>query len=463
MNLFLRKRLLSHGFHELDSGARRFITFVLCNVVGWQCVVSSFMILLARRIEMPPSLVGWLIAFNPMSMIIVLGTVGLINRVGPKRVMFVSWLTRNILVCAVFLIPWVTGHWGMPAGWYLLMGATLAFCVARAFGAGAWLPWLYEIVPSRQRGLFFSVESFVTQGISVVILLLQALLLAESTHISRYLFVYAIGISAGFLSLFAMLRIPGGKATCPTEQGADGWTSYKTALADGRFVLFLAIASLGYSCSAWFGSAWVMYMRDELAFSSGYIMSLTALGSMGVLLSIRAWGRYADHSGSAHAMSNALFGCSAVALSFLCLAPGTYGIKFLVIPGIAAYCIFAAAFHVASNGANLNLVRQQGRVGYTNAWALTTSMACALTPIAAGRVIDVFGLLGYRLCFGISGIGCVLCALACRWLLSEKKPEDLSLPALLNPALPMRTYARVMWITLGLHESNKVAPSATEE
>jgi len=392
----------------------------------------------------------------------VLFTVGLVNRFGPKRIMFVSWIVRNFLICAVFLIPFATKTWGAEAGWYVLMGTTLAFCIARAFGAGAWLPWLHEIVPGKQTGLFFSMESIVAQGISVLVLLSQAYVLSKSTTVNTYLYIYAIGIAIGFMSLVAMLRIPGGNAAPDTDTLRGGLGSYKKALSDRPFVMFLLTASLGLSCFAWFGSAWIMYMRDVLEFSSGHIMALTAAGGVGIMFTIRAWGRFADHRGSGHAMSNVLFGHSIAALSFWFILPDTPGKHFAALPGVLACSIFCAAYLVSANTGNLNRVKKEGRVGYTNAWALSTSLAMGITPILAGLVIDRFGLTGYRMCFSISGIGGFACAIACRFLLTAEPPAKAPITSLINPILPLRTFARVMWITLGLHESNKPVKTTTD-
>ena len=241
---------LISDLRKLDAGPRRFLFFIVFNVVSWQSIVGPALILFARSLDMKPSWIGFLISFMPLSMLLVGFTVGSVNRFGPKRVMFTGWLLRNLLSCAVFFIPFVRG-WGAHYAQYVLMGAILAFCVLRATGAGGWLPWLHELVPDKQRGTYFSMESAVTQLTTVVVATAQALLLRGEPNDWRFLMVYAIGIGAGLISLVGMASIPGGKSVHLKTVKSMPSINYRGALRDRGFVAFVTTAALGYSCVTW--------------------------------------------------------------------------------------------------------------------------------------------------------------------------------------------------------------------
>ena len=452
---FWHRLPIVQALHELDKAPRSFLGYVAFNVVGWQCVIGPALVLLARRIEMPPSWVGRLLSFTPLTMILVLFTVRIISRVGSKRLMFAAWLTRNIMICGVFLIPWVYNRWGPPAAWYVLMGSTLGFCLARAVGAGGWWPWLHELVPQHQRGLYFSAETMVAHLISVVVLSMQALILFNTQALGRYLSIYAVGVLAGFTSLIYIARIPGGKGAAEEQSHPETFTSYFRALSDMPYLRFLVVASLSFSCLAWFTASCVLYMRDILGLSSGYIMAISTAGSLGILLTIRAWGRFADHSGSARAMFKTLIGFALASLSFLALLPGLPWTQWAILPVFALAAVFNAAFNVSANRANLNFIKATGLVGYTNTWIIFTAIALGITPIVAGNAIGAWGLNGFRLCFSIAGIGGLFCAILCRLIVPDGTPVALSITHLLNPALPIRTLARIAYITAGFHESNR--------
>jgi len=308
------------SLRELDHAPRRFLLFIVFNVISWQCIVGQVLVLFARRIEMPESLVGFLLGFMPLSMVLVIATGRLVTRCGPKPVMLFAWGLRNIIACGVFLMPWAITRWGNPAGWYVLLAATLGFCLMRSIGAGGWLPWLHEVVPIRQRGAYFSSEAGVNNILNVALLGSIAAILVGNPGIGRYLSVYAIGILSGLFSLAWMFRIPGGHAI-PLTADPDKEDSLRRALSDRAFTRFVITASLCFSSFAWFNSAATLYMRDVLGLE-WQVMALQALVSLGVLLTIRAWGRYADHSGSGPAMAITLGGHAAAAIAFLFLFPG---------------------------------------------------------------------------------------------------------------------------------------------
>ncbi|MFO7974911.1 MAG: hypothetical protein R6V12_09795 [Candidatus Hydrogenedentota bacterium] len=450
------------ALHELDKAPRSFLGYVAFNVVGWQCVIGPALVLLARRIEMPPSWVGNLLSFTPLSMILVLFTVRIISRVGSKRLMFAAWLMRNIVICGVFLIPWFYQQWGPRAAWYVLMGSTLGFCLARAIGAGGWWPWLHELVPPHQRGLYFSAETMVAHLISVLVLSVQALILLNTQSLWRYLLIYAIGVLAGFTSLVYIARIPGGRGSAEEQSLPEGFASYFRVLSDLPYLRFLVVAALSFSCLAWFTASSVLYMRDILGLTSAYIMAITTAGSVGILLTIRAWGRYADYSGSAYAMSMTLIGFALAVLSFLALMPDRAWSRWAILPAFVAAAVFIAAFNVSANRANLTFIKATGLVGYTNAWIIFTAIALGVTPIVVGNAIGAWGLDGFRLCFGVAGIGGLLCAILCRLTVPDGTPVEMSVIRMLNPVLPIRTLARIAYITAGFHKSNRAIRGGAE-
>jgi len=410
---------LVSGLSKLDAGPRRFLFFIVFNVVSWQCIVGPSLILFARSLDMQASMIGFLISFMPLSMLLVGLTVPLVNHYGPKRVMFVGWLMRNVLACAVFLIPFVRG-WGIHYAQYILIGAVLAFCVVRALGAGGWLPWLHELVPDVQRGTYFSMEAAITQITSVAVALIQAALLLGSPNDTRFLLVYAIGIGAGLVSLLWMSLIPGGEAAQISTSKPASFGGYGEAFRDRPFMAFVITASLGYaSLALLLGSSLVLYMRDALVFKPSVIMAVTAAGAMGIFLTIAAWGRFADYAGSASAMFWSMLGHSLCAVGCVFLAPGAGFTSPMLWAVFVVASIFSAAYNVAANRAMLGYIPRERRVLYTNIWSVLTSLALAFTPIAAGYVIDHLHDYGFYACFIATGALGFACALLSRRYVCE--------------------------------------------
>ena len=452
----LRRAPLVSSMRELDPGPRRFLLFIAFNVVSWQCIIGPALVLLARKIEMPASWVGFLISFMPLAMLLVLLTGHFVTRMGAKRIMFFSWFMRNVVACAVFTIPWAMNRWGQHAGWYVLMGAMLAFCVMRAAGGGGWFPWLHEVVPESQRGAYFSAEAAVAQLLNVIVVGLQGLALQGDPGLGRYLAIYAVGIAAGLISLTWMYRVPGGKPVA-TGGAAFGrtWEAYRSGLTDRRFMAFTLTASLCFSFTSWHGTALVMYMRDQLSISSRDIMMVTAAGSFLVLLCIRFWGRYAERNGSRSALFLSLSGFAMAVLVMFVLLPGHAWTFELLCLQVLATTLLGGAFWMSVHRAMLNLVDPNERVGYSNIWTVCTSIALGITPILAGQAIEWGGMWGFRLCFFMSGVGGLGCAALVYHIVRDDAAHNVFNPRAHGWWLPVRMVAEMARISLGRHESNR--------
>jgi len=447
---------------ELDRAPRKFLVFSSINLISWQCIIGAALVLFARKIDMPPSWVGVLLSFVPISSMFAVLTVPLVAVLGSKRLMFVAWTLRNVIVSLVFVMPWAVHRWGPRASWYVLLIAILGFCMARAIGAGGWLPWLHGLIPAHQRSTYFATESSLMQLVNVGVILAQALALHGNPGMGRYLAIYGAGIAAGLISMAWLTRVPGGDKTAGDAKNQGFIEYYRSAFRNRRYVRFVLISSLCFSCLSWFGSAFVMYMRDALELSSRNIMMVTACGSLGIMVTIRFWGRYAEHSGSNRAMGRALAGHALTALAALALVPGTRWAHYALAPTLVCSSIFGAAFGISANRAMLNRVDPQQRVGYTSLWQLGTAAALGITPILAGQVIERWGLAGFRACFVVSGLTGLGCALLCRFVIASVRRVDRTFAEMLSPLLPVQTVLNIASITIGLHESNRPGMSEAE-
>ncbi len=449
------KSPLTSGFHELDVAPRRFLLFIVFNVVSWQCIIGPANVLFARKIGMPPSWVGFLLAFAPISMLLVVATGLLVMHWGAKRVMFIGWLFRNACSCLIFALPWAMSKWGPPGGWWIVMASTLGFCLMRALGVGGWFPWLHEVVPERQRGAYFSGEASVTQLLNIVIAFAQAVILSGDPGVPRFLVVYGIGIAAGFISLLWMNRIPGGGASKEEASLANDIASYRRAFADRRFMSFIIAATLCFSMLSWLGSSYVMFMRDALGASSRFIMIVTAVASLCIMFTVRHWARFAERNGSGIAISLAQTGHAFCSLLCLFLIPGTIWSRWAIVPLIIMASVFGSAFWMTVHRAMMGYVKTEDRVGYTNLWTVATAIAFSIVPVLAGMAIDHLHEWGFRLCFLMAGGGGVCAALLMRRVIGDAGPARPPAGIRHWIALGPQIITKIVRITIGLDESNR--------
>ena len=204
---------------ELPRPPRLFLIFTAVNVFSWQCIAGPALVLFARAVNMPPAWVGLLLSFLPISMLLVVFAVPLVEWLGPRKLLLWTWLARNFFSLSVFLLPWAVSRWGEAGGWQVLLFATLAFSLIRAVGVGAWYPWLHEIVPRPLLGSYLSIEAAMSQVIIIVLALAMALILGLGQGLGRFFLLYGAGIGAGFWSVQLIRKIPGGERGVATDFG----------------------------------------------------------------------------------------------------------------------------------------------------------------------------------------------------------------------------------------------------
>lgn len=449
---------LLNDIKALSQPPQRFLVFSALNVFTWFSLVGPVVVLFARKIEMPAAWIGYLLSFFPLSTLLVIITIPLVTRLGSKRLLVLSWLLQSAVAGLVFLVPWAMGWGGPKAGWGVLLAAILGFCLARAAGIGGWFPLLHDIVPPREQNRFFSTEMALAQGCIVVATAAQALILGNDPSVGRFLFINGLGVAAGFVSAFWLTRVSGGESTYDPVKKFSSLSTYRAVFRDRSYLLFVLTTAVCFSCFAWINASIVLYMRDQLGFTDLPIMLAMGAGNLGVLFTIHFWGRFADHSGTGYAALLAMLGHSFAALCYLALPPGASWSAWLLTPVLVCTTLLGAAYWTISHRYMISLVDKEHTVGYTNLWIVGTAIAMGLTPIATGYVIEHLGIAGFRLAFTISGVGGILAGLANFWVVHHRTPIRHALDELVNPMLPVRTLARIAWVTVGLHSSRRELP-----
>lgn len=438
------------SFIRLPPAPRAFLFFSLVNLASWQCIVGQVLILFARSLGMPADLVGLLISFVPVSMLLVVVSIPAVEFFGPRKLLITSWLLRTVLISSVFFVPLVTDHFGQRAAWLMLLFAVLGFSLIRAFGVGAWYPWLHEIVPRDNIADYFNSETILVQVANIVLAVAISQVLAHVDGMASFFYVYGAGVVIGLVSVGMLFFMPGGRRSPVVIEGGRRYEAFYRAFADRPYRHFIMIISLALASLMWVGSSAIMYLRDIMHFSDGTIMLITALGGIGVALSVRSWSNRADRGGGNRVMARMLLWHAAATLCWFFLVPGSrFGLLLAVIALVSSMVLSISLSTVAAR-TMLGQVKEEGRIGYTSLWIIGVSLANGIPPILAGQLIDHFDILGFRLCFAISiGMG-----VAASFLL-KNLPEEGVLPdlpyldVLVRPLQPVRWMGRLVWLSLG--------------
>jgi hypothetical protein len=441
------------SFTRLSPAPRAFLFFSIVNLASWQCIVGQVLVLFARSLEMPAGLVGLLISFVPVSMLLVVMSIPAVEFFGPRKLLITCWLLRTIVISSVFLIPTVTAHYGQHAAWLMLLLAVLTFSLVRAFGVGAWYPWLHEIVPRDNFADYFSSETIMVQGANILLAVAISQVLAHVSGQASFFVVYGAGVVIGLFSVGLLFFMPGGRQGPKLASGERRYASFYKAFADRPYRQFIIVISVAFSALMWVGSSAIMYLRDIMLFADGKIMFITALGSIAVALSVRSWSNRAERKGGNRVMARMLFLHAAATLCWFFLVPGGPFSFVLAVLALVGSMVFSISLSTVAARTMLGLVKDEGRIGYTSLWIIGVSLANGIPPILAGQLIDHLGILGFRLCFAISILLAGVVSFLLKRLPEEGVLPDLSyLDMLVRPLQPVRWMGRLVWMSLGFGE-----------
>jgi MFS family permease len=452
------------SFTRLTPAPRAFLFFSIVNLASWQCIVGQVLVLFARSLGMPADLVGLLISFVPVSMLLVVMSIPAVEYLGPRKLLITSWLLRTVLISSVFLIPLVTGHYGQRAAWLMLLFAVLGFSLVRAFGVGAWYPWLHEIVPRDNIADYFNSETILVQIANIVLAVAISQVLAHVNGMASFYYIYGAGVVIGLFSVGMLFFMPGGRKTPKLYGGERRYDAFYTAFANKPYRHFIIVISVAFSSLMWVSSAAIMYLRDIMLFADGKIMFITAIGGIAVALTVRSWSNRAERKGGNRVMAKMLLLHAASTLCWFLLLPGSRFGFALAILALVGSMVFSISLSTVAARTMLGQVKEEGRIGYTSLWIIGVSLANGLPPILAGQLIDHFGILGFRLCFAIS----IFLAIAVSFLL-KNLPEEGVLPdlpyldVLVRPLQPVRWMGRLVWLSLGFGERPPVKTESSAE
>ncbi len=286
-----------HSLRLLGNAARRFLLFSFLNTVSWQLLVGSVLVLHARALAIPSSIVGIVVSIMPFTLVLSLVVSHWVDRIGPRRMMTAGWTARNLMAFPLVLTPWIYATWGSRAAGVALFTGVLCFCTMRSLTCAGWFPWLHEIVPETERGRYFSMEIILVQVVNVGIGVATFLFLGRDPALWKFGALSAAGIAAGLASISLMRRIPGGgpSPSCRRRRAA---VDLRLVLRDRGFMTYAWWTSLGLFVTVGQSTLTVLSMRDYLHIAPSMIMFATAMGSAAAMAACPWWGRLADRHGS---------------------------------------------------------------------------------------------------------------------------------------------------------------------
>ena len=371
---------------------RSIFWFDALSTMAWQMCLTSPLVLFMRELGAPALALGLLTGLNPLLTLLQLPTARRVQTSGHRRLMLFGWTTRTIVITPLVALPWLADGLGRSVTVVVILALVAIFMCLRSVAVVAWMPWISALIPSKTRGAFLARDRFFMTITTLVGLGISGLLLT-GTHIGNYAWVFLIGTSAAYGSLYFLVRIPEPQ---PQPPGAAAHSDNKSATLVRRafampsfrsLVLFAAPAQAVNVGAAAFVT---VFARTRAGLTDSALLWLTAGSSLLVMASM-AWMRNRlDRYGSKPFLWITLGWWATAALSWLLI--GATGIS--VAPTIAAVLIvvsnaFAWLFEVFTMRLMMNTITAETSDATIFAvYSVVVNLLAGAAPILLGALLD---------------------------------------------------------------------------
>lgn len=246
------------------------------NGLTWMISLGTPMVLLAQHLGASTFQVGLATSFLFLLLPIqVVATAGL-PRFGFKRQMVAAWLTRSFFLLVPLGLVWT--DFDEPAPWMpaALVASVFGFCLCRAVGTAAHLPWMSVIVPLSLRGRFFATEQAITSIVGVATLLSCSALFATLPGHAAFTIVYLAALAGALLAVWNLTRLPPAPAPAAPPLRRMWGRAVDLCSSRGPFRQYLLLKGGGAVVISSVAPFTVYYLKSTGDVSSSEIMLFTA-------------------------------------------------------------------------------------------------------------------------------------------------------------------------------------------
>ncbi len=426
------------------------LRFAFFNALTWQIATGTPLVLLAEQLGASPAQAGLAYSFIfLLTPVQILSTV-LLPRFGFKRLTLGGWGLRSFMLLVPLalagLAPFLgVRPWMVPA----LIASCFGFCLLRAMGMAASLPWFFAILPREARGRYFAGDQMIGGLSCMATLITCALLFAVLPPFPALFIQYLISVLGSALSYQALRALPDGPL--PPRLGIRGIAEGMRALAfrASPFRGYLLVTIGCYAVTTPIAPFAAYHLKAVTGLPPGLIMVFELLRYSGSALCAWVLRHRIDTTGARPYLILSLTLYLGLAVYWLLFLAHGFGGR----PGlVASYLVmgFAGTCWMIGNLGYLPklMTEDQRTLGLTLHGALAslagglaiTAWGVALRPAAGGAGMD---LHAFQLLFVVA---LVVCLLLISRLLRLPEPDAPGIEPLLPGALLLRPHRAVSYL-----------------
>jgi len=354
---------------------------------------SAILVAFALHLGASNSLIGLLAALPHLSQLVQVPAIGLVKRIGNRRLISVvassigrlSWVGVAI---APFLLP---TNGVLTA---LVVGLLVASVMAAVANCG-WNSWMHELVPHDQLGSFFGRRFSLATTAGVIMSLAAGVFIDRiapalfGTEVMGYSIVFMASFLFGMLGVYFVGRIPEPRFV-PTDESIV--EEIRKPFRDKNFsnlVIFL----MGWNVAMYLSTPFFsVYMLKRLDMDLTWVIGLIAMGRVVNIVFLRIWGSFSDR------ISHKSVLAVSAPLALICIFGWTFTTlpdkHFLTFPLLVTLHLFMgiamAGITLATGNIGLKLAPRGQGISYLASINVVNAMAAGFAPIIAGGLVDFF-------------------------------------------------------------------------
>lgn len=356
--------------------------------------LTSGIFLIAFALELGASniVIGLLAAIPPLTELIQIPAVGLIERVRNRRLITViaSFLSRGLWL-VVALIPFL---FSKQAGIYCLIFLLILYsCISSVKHCG-WKSWMRDLIPDEILGMFFSrrmalsfaLATVLSLGASYFLDIWQSNSLREPSH--GYSLIFLGGSLIGLAGTYFLIRTP--EPQMIVKNSVPLTSRFSVWFADTNFrnlIIFLSLWSFAVNLAAPFVT---VYLLKRLSLDITVVILLAIISQVCSIVSLPLWGSIADRFSNKSVLHVAgpLFLLCFLALTFTNLPdPHAFTMPLLVIVHIIMG-VSMAGVTLAAGNIGLKLAPNGSATSYLAGISIFTALTAGIAPVIGGFFVD---------------------------------------------------------------------------
>jgi MFS family permease len=376
---------------SFPKGLHNAFLFSGFNALSFQIVLSSPMVLYAKKLGASATVLGIIAGMMPLLVIFQIPAANHIHRVGFKRFVYAGWGTRVMFIFAMALVPLTFRFLDEQTRLALMLMLLFCFNLSRGISSCAWLPWITILIPASLRGKYLSTDAAVQNSCSFVTFLVSAAALAGDPGPWQFAGLFAFSAIMGAISLSFLKRIP--DAEMPEEaRGSKTRVPWLAMLRHPPFQRLLWTV-FGYSIAYGGMTAFtVAFLRVEGGMAEGKILLITAISFLGGLSSLWLLGSRLDRLGSKPVLKFCFAAWFAVLFGWISLSGRviTLSLPLLIVLEFLMG-LLAALVQMSNTRLAMAVIPVMGRNHFFAIYSVVNNVTLGVAPVAWGLLIDAVG------------------------------------------------------------------------